>query len=275
MNSFLMTALTGLVLIAVVYMALRKRALGLRIAGVAVALLVVIAGGVMQYRGAVNGGEGLAGKTATLGDDGLMSTPLYQAIQHHEPEVWDQLQSQIQAMHHQDQDEQGKIDALQQQVLRISVQRLQQAPDKETVAYMRANMAQTAQLQQQGGETCFRFLYPEVRGGVNPVKLLTRAQITQRMDADVAMYNASFGADQHTVTPAEREQAHRDIQPIVQAMMKRYGDDFGLLAEPQKAQGKENQVCDMVQTLWSQVFDLPEANAAAVIRYSVAAGSAH
>lgn len=262
-------ALSGLVLLLMVYVLVRKRPAGVRYAALAVTLVVVIGGAVLLHRPQPVSDFA----PAVVGEVDPNTTPLYQAISQHEPDVWLQLQRQIAAMHQDGQDEQARIDALQQQVLRISVQRLQLAPDAETVAYMRANMVQTAQLQKLGGETCFRFLYPEVRGGINPVQLLTREQAEQRMKADVAMYNASFGPRQHQVTPQEREQAHRDIQPIVREMMDKYGDDFGLLAEPHNATGKEMEMCNMVQDLWQQVFALPEKNAAAVIRYSVAAGS--
>ncbi|AFJ48553.1 hypothetical protein [Shimwellia blattae] len=269
MNGLPAVALSGLVLLLMVYILVRKRPAGIRFSALAITLVVVVGGAVMLHRPQPQNDVA----PAVVGAESPDTTPLYQAIRQHEPAVWLQLQRQIDAMHQGGQEEQARIDALQQQVLRISVQRLQLAPDTETVNYMRANMAQTAQLQKLGAETCFRFLYPEVRGGINPVQLLTREQIAQRMDADVAMYNASFGPRQHQVTPGEREQAHRDIQPIVRNMMAQYGEDFALLAEPHKASGKEMAMCNMVQDLWRQVFALPEKNAAGVIRYSVAAGS--
>ncbi|MBJ3814151.1 topoisomerase II [Shimwellia pseudoproteus] len=269
MNGLPAVALSGLILLLMVYILVRKRPAGVRFSALAITLVVVIGGAVLLHRPQPITEH----DPQVVGEPDLNTTPLYQAIHHHEPEVWQQLQRQIDAMHQNGQDEQARIDALQQQVLRISVQRLQLAPDAETVAYMRANMDQTAQLQKLGGETCFRFLYPEVRGGINPVLLLTRQQIAQRMNADVAMYNASFGPHAHQVTPQEREQAHRDIQPIVRDLMDKYGDDFDLLARPRDASGKETEMCNMVQDLWHQVFALPEKNAAAVIRYSVAAGS--
>ncbi len=137
------------------------------------------------------------------------------------------------------------------------------------VEYMKINMEQTAAMQKVSDDSCYRFLYPEVKGGVNPMRLLDKDLMQRRMQADVDMMRAAVGPDKHTVTPQEIQQAETDVVPIIQKLTGKYGDDIELLQMPQKGKGKEKQSCDLVQDLWNNVLALPEPNAAGLIRYAV------
>lgn len=262
----LISVLGALILVAA-YLLTRKRSKALRIGALVAAFAIVVALSVwLRYAQQPAAPQAVSGSAF---EATMSRIPLYRAILDHDPATAQQLRDQVVAMERQGRSEQEKIDAIQQQILRISMQRLQQTPDPEAVAYMRANMEMTAALQKHGDEICFRYLFPAVKGGVNPVRYLTQDQIDSRMAADADMYNASWGANKHSVSEAEREQAHRDLQPILLRMNERYGADLDLMAHPEKAQGKEGLLCNMVQGLWQEVFSLPQGSAAGVIRYSV------
>lgn len=260
-------AVVGAMIIVAAYLLTRKRSKAMRAGALVAAFAIVVAlSAWLRYAQ-----QPVVTQTASDSafDASMSRIPLWRAILDHDPATAQQLRDQVTAMERQGRSEQEKIDAIQQQILLISMQRLQQTSDAEAVAYMRSNMEMTAALQKHGDDICFRYLFPAVKGGVNPVRYLTQEQIDSRMAADADMYNASFGANKHSVTEAEREQAHRDLEPILQRMNARYGADLDLMAHPEKAQGKEGQLCYMVQGLWQEVFNLPMASAAGVIRYSV------
>lgn len=202
-------------------------------------------------------------------DAAMERLPLYQIIREQEPAAWSRIREQALAMQKAGEPEQKVIDAIQPQILTIQMARVQTAPDANVVAFMQANMQQTALIQKQSDDACFRFLFPGVKGGVNPVKLLP-AEVTQhRLAVDADMMRAAYGPNKHQVTPQEREQAMRDIQPIVQQLVKQYGQDITLMNAPQNAAGKEGVVCNITQDLWRSVFQLPTDKAAAIIRLSL------
>ncbi|MBZ0057811.1 topoisomerase II [Leclercia barmai] len=202
-------------------------------------------------------------------DTALSSMPVWQVIKEQEPAFRKQVQDEMLALQKAGKNEQQIIDTLQPKILHLQMARLQTAPDANVVAYMRLNMEQTAAMQKVSDDSCFRFLYPEVKGGVNPMRLLDKDLMQRRMQADVDMMRAAVGPDKHTVTPQEIKQAETDVVPIVQKLTTKYGDDIELLQAPQKGQGKEKQSCDLVQDLWNNVLALPEPKAAGLIRYAV------
>ena len=204
-------------------------------------------------------------------DQAMERLPLYQIIREQEPEAWSRIREQALAMQKAGETEQHVIDAIQPQILTIEMARLQTAPDANVVAFMQANMQQTAMIQKQSDDACFRFLFPAVKGGINAAKLLP-AEVTQhRLDVDADMMRAAYGPNKHQVTPQERQQALQDIQPVVRKLAQQYGQDIALMNDPRNAIGKEGVVCNITQDLWRQVLLMPANRAAGIIRYSVSA----
>ena len=232
---------------------------GLRIA-IAVVLGMVAAGWIYRDK---------APNTEQQLDTALSSMPVWQVIKEQEPEFRKKVQDEMLALQKAGKNEQQIIDTLQPKILHLQMARLQNAPDANVVEYMKINMEQTAAMQKVSDDSCYRFLYPEVKGGVNPMRLLDKDLMQRRMQADVDMMRAAVGPEKHTVTPQEIQQAETDVVPIIQKLTGKYGDDIELLQMPQKGKGKEKQSCDLVQDLWNNVLALPEPNAAGLIRYAV------
>lgn len=232
---------------------------GLRIA-IAVVLGMVAAGWIYRDK---------APNTEQQLHTALSSMPVWQVIKEQEPEFRKKVQDEMLALQKAGKNEQQIIDTVQPKILHLQMARLQNAPDANVVEYMKINMEQTAAMQKVSDDSCYRFLYPEVKGGVNPMRLLDKDLMQRRMQADVDMMRAAAGPDKHTVTPQEIQQAETDVVPIIQKLTGKYGDDIELLQMPQKGKGKEKQSCDLVQDLWNNVLALPEPNAAGLIRYAV------
>ncbi len=232
---------------------------GLRIA-IAVVLGMVAAGWIYRDK---------SPNTEQQLDTALSSMPVWQVIKEQEPEFRKKVQDEMLALQKAGKNEQQIIDTVQPKILHLQMARLQNAPDANVVEYMKINMEQTAAMQKVSDDNCYRFLYPEVKGGVNPMRLLDKDLMQHRMQADVDMMRAAAGPDKHTVTPQEIQQAETDVVPIIQKLTGKYGDDIELLQMPQKGKGKEKQSCDLVQDLWNNVLALPEPNAAGLIRYAV------
>ncbi|HBL4918276.1 TPA: topoisomerase II [Enterobacter hormaechei] len=202
-------------------------------------------------------------------DTALNAMPAWQVIKEQEPALHKRILDQMAALQKAGEPEQQIIDTIQPQILHLQMTRLQNAPDANVVNYMTINMEQTAAIQKVSDDACFRFLYPMVKRGVNPMRMLDKDLMARRMQADADMMCAAYGKNHHTVTQAEREVAVEDVRPIMKQLADKYGEDIQLLQMPEKAAGKEKLSCDMVQAMWAKVLALPEQKAAGVIRLAV------
>ena len=202
-------------------------------------------------------------------DTTLNAMPSWQVLKEQDPRFVTRIREQILTMQKAGDSEQDIIDVVQPQILSLQMSRLQYAPDANAVAYMKINMEQTAAIQKVSDDACFRFLFPGVKGGINPMRVLDKDLMQRRMQADAEMMRAGWSNDRHTVTPEEHAAAVEDVRPIMQELTVQYGKDIQLLVMPENAVGKEKLTCEMVQAMWGKVLKLPEQKAARVIRMAV------
>ena len=202
-------------------------------------------------------------------DTVLNAMPSWQVLKEQDPRFVTRIREQILTMQKAGESEQEIIDVVQPQILDLQMSRLQYAPDANAVAWMKINMEQTAAIQKVSDDACFRFLFPAVKGGVNPMRVLDKDMMQRRLQAVAEMMRAGWGKDRHNVTPEEHAAAVEDVRPIMQALSSKYGKDIQLLVMPENAVGKEKLTCEMVQAMWGKVLTLPEQKAARVIRMAV------
>lgn len=199
----------------------------------------------------------------------MLNMPTFQVIKEQDPAFWQHIRSQAVQMKEAGNSEQQIIDAIQPQVLQLQMARLQQAPDTNVVEYMNINLEQIAAVKKKGDDECFRFLFPAVKGGINPVHIIPQEVLARRMDGDARMMRAAYGPNKHTVTTEEKQRALQDMRNVAPVLVQRYGQDIEIMSDPSKGVGKEKIACELVQNFWTQVLTLPEAQAAGVIRLAV------
>lgn len=202
-------------------------------------------------------------------DAAMQSLPTYKVLSEQEPQAMEEIRSQVLTMIKEGKTEQQVIDFIQPQVAIIQRKRLQFAPDDMVIAVMKISMEQTAAVQKISDDDCYRFLFPEVKGGINPAKILPHEMLMKRINTDVSMMRSAYGIDKHNVTDEERQNAQKNVQSIMQSLIPKYGQDLSILSAPHNGLGKEKIACELVQDLWNNVMQLPAKEAAGVIRMAM------
>lgn len=265
----LLAGYVGAVIAAVIGLMRKKGWVG-KASGAVLMIVAIVAWNLFDVHYLIPREKAASGQTEEQQfDAALLQMPTFQVLKEQEPKFWLHLRTQALQLKNEGKTEQQIIDTIQPQVLQIQMSRLQQAPDSNVIDYMKINLEQIAAVQKKGDDECFRFLFPQVKGGINPMRLISQDILKRRMEGDATMMRAAYGVNKHTVTDAEKHQAMQDLQNVVPILVQRYGQDVQLMAEPQKGVGKEKVVCDLVQDMWVEVLKLPAAQAAGVIRLSV------
>lgn len=265
----LLAGYIGVVIAIVVGMFRKKGWLG-KLSGAVVFVIAIVAWNLFDVHYLIPRESPEYGQTEEQKFESAMSTfPTFQVIKEQEPAFWQHIRDQSVQMKREGKDQQQIIDAIQPQILQLQMSRLQQAPDANVVEYMNINLEQIAAAKKSSDDVCFRFLFPAVKGGVNPVKVMGHDLLAKRTESDARMMRASFGANKHTVTPQEKQQALADMQSIGPTLIARYGQDVQIMSDPSKGVGKEGTGCDIVQDFWKLVLALPEARAAGAVRLAL------
>lgn len=256
----------GMVIAAIIGL-LRKKNLVGKISGVVIFVVAIIGWNLLDVHYLIPKKNQDNGLTEALKfENAMLAMPIYQVLKEQEPAMWTNILSRSIQMKEAGKSEQQIIDTIQQQILLLQMTRLQQVPDVNVIEYMKINLEQIAAVEKTGDDECFRFLFPAVKGGINPVRIIPREILNRRMESDMTIMRTSYGPEKHSLTEEEKQLALQDLQAISPGLVQRYGQDIQIMSNPNKGIGKEKLACGMVQDLWAQVLQLPAARAAGVIR---------
>lgn len=198
--------------------------------------------------------------------DYLAQTPGYRVLQTQEPALWQLLVQELQHKLRLGESPQQATGELRGWLADIINQRLMRAPDGAVVSYIRVSVNEMQALGRHDPQLCFRFLYPQVSGGINLVKTLPPALNAQDAAATEQLLLASRGAD----LPVDQPQAQQDLQRIVATLYKKWGDNLQQLNMPADTAVDRSSMCAMSIDLYSAILALPDKRAANLLRRMVA-----
>jgi hypothetical protein len=198
--------------------------------------------------------------------DYLAQTPGYRVLQTQEPALWQLLVQELQHRLRRGETPQQAAGELRGWLADVINQRLMRAPDSAVVNYIRVSVSAMQALGQRDPQLCFRFLYPQVSGGVNLVNTLSPSLNAQDAAAMEQLLLASRGAE----VPVDQPQAQRDLQRIVATLYKKWGDKLQQLNMPADTAVDRSSMCAMSVDLYSAILALPDKQAANLLRRMVA-----
>lgn len=196
----------------------------------------------------------------------LAQAPGYRVLQTQEPALWQLLLQEMQHQMRRGATPQQAAGELRGWLADLINQRLMRAPDAAVVNYVRVSVKAMQALEQRDPQLCFRFLYPQVSGGVNLVATLSPALNAEDAAAMEQLLLASRGDD----LAVDQPQAQRDLQRIVATLYKKWGDKLQQLNMPADTAVDRSSMCAMSIDLYSAILALPDKQAANLLRRMVA-----
>ncbi|MCG8709882.1 hypothetical protein JHU04_003150 [Brenneria sp. 4F2] len=200
----------------------------------------------------------------------MSKLPVYQTIKQSDPAFYNQLQEKMVRLKGEGKSEQELIDIIQMDISSFLISRLYYAPDDKVVAQMSNMLKQIEKFKEYGADSCFKFLFPAVSGGVNPTRILPAEIMQQRMQADNDLIMASYVTPKTADKSQETAAAKQALQPILQRMQLQYGDDLQMVVRPEAENVDRKKACEIMQYFYQSILSLPEAQSAAVLRMVLA-----
>ncbi|MCX8956686.1 hypothetical protein EHW65_05135 [Erwinia psidii] len=161
----------------------------------------------------------------------------------------------------------GESDTLAQANLRpmlseLLSQRISYASSEALNRYMQVSLEQMKVLRKENNELCFKFLFPQVSGGIDSSKTFPAALREREMMAIDYFLQHSHGAEQ--TGDADRYRA--DLQNIVRKLYGKWGSDLQIMNAPAEVGADKIKLCEMTIDLYQSVLALPANNSAGVLR---------
>lgn len=195
----------------------------------------------------------------------LQKIPLFQTFKEQDPFAYVQFKEGFIALIRQGKSQQEIIDLMQVESMKLISQRVSYAPDSNVINMANDALEEMVYLEKNKNDQCFKYLFPYISGGINTTKVLPPELLQQDLNTKNELFIASY----HTPIIAD-EQANRlaneDLAPIYDQMVKVYGDDVQMLANPESPNIDRQKVCQMAIKFYGEILLLPQDKAARILR---------
>ncbi|AVF34781.1 hypothetical protein [Rahnella sikkimica] len=237
---------------------------------VMIVLVVLIAGGELFYSMVIR--PELAGKIeANKIDQALAELPLYATIKTQEPALYAQIRSNILKLRQEGKSQQDAINTVKPMVSVLLTQRISHAPDANVNEAMQVNLEEMQTLQARKDGSCFKFLYPQVDGGVNTAQVLPPELFRKDLNTmnDLLLATGSGQTEQPAAVSTERVIAM--MAPVREALGNMYGEQLQMFSDLTKPDVDREKVCEISISLYSGILALQPADSAAILRQMLGA----
>jgi hypothetical protein len=192
----------------------------------------------------------------------LLEQRVYRVIQKYEPATYAKLLAEYK-LAAQDKSRLAKfLSIVIAEVGTVTAKRMSTASDEALLPFTREMVANMRALQPKG-DSCFRFLFPQVSGPVDTGQFF--GQEAQQRSLDVLAAVIESSAVNPTPPPPPTEMQLK-LAPILSAMFQEFGADTQMLADPGAPGVDRAKVCAITISLYERILRLPERDAALVMR---------
>lgn len=192
----------------------------------------------------------------------LAKLPVWRTVKEQQPLLYRQAHDQLISNLEAGMPEPQAIEQLRPLVADLLNQRINAARDQDLIDYMQVSLEQMKQIRQRGPEQCFRFLFPQVKGGVNVSELVPKTLTDRELQAMDVLLKHSSGVEQ----TVDHKQGRVQLQAVVRQLYERWGSDLQTLNTPAEAGVNEAKLCDMTIDLYQSVLALTGKDSANVLR---------
>ncbi|MBC8027193.1 MAG: hypothetical protein H7Y89_14470 [Steroidobacteraceae bacterium] len=192
----------------------------------------------------------------------LLDVPVYRVLKKHEPTVYAKILAEYKRTVADPKQMDAFTSLVMNEVSDVTSRRMGTASQDSLIALIR-EMLGNLRVLQKDGDSCFRYLFPQVAGPIDFKKHFDEAAESRSLTLLAEVIRSS------AEEPAKAEPpnvAQEKLVPVVQALAEEFGDDaqmLGNVAAPGVDRGK---VCAITISLYDRILKLPEADAAMVLR---------
>ncbi len=190
-------------------------------------------------------------------------TPAFGSIKKYEPEVYQKLVDSVLAAVKEGANQQQIADIVRTQISSLIESRLAHASDDALVSYVNVMISEMEILSNQGNGLCYKFLFPQVAGGIDARKAFTK-EMQQR---DLAALDEIIKSSNTKKTIPEQSTVMPYLQPVIIALSEKHGDDVTLLDNPSAPNVDKEKLCKVSIDLYRGVLALPVEQSAPVLRW--------
>lgn len=194
----------------------------------------------------------------------FLRNPAYRALWQHDRATYDRLMADFKQAVEEGKDREATVAALRAHIARAVQSRLPTASNEAVAAYMKVMLVEMKELDEQDGDLCYRFLFPQQSGPIDPVKHFSKE--TQEADLDALAEVIRTSAENPQPVP-EESAVMPQLQNIFIELANDHGADMAMLQNPVAPGVDRRKICHMTQNMYTKILRLPAGESGELMRY--------
>lgn len=196
-----------------------------------------------------------------MADQELQKVPAFAAIKTHEPAAYNAMRADLISAMQSGADASALKARVHTSVSAMAKKYMPRCSDKALVRYIRVTTDEIEEISAKNTQQGFDFLFPKPGAYVDVEPLLSEA--TRKEDLAALADVISTGAASAKAPELDRARAGELLRDIVQKVGV---EKMKMLADPNAEGADKAQICATTADLYRHVLDLPETDAAMVLR---------
>jgi len=194
----------------------------------------------------------------------LLESPAFRALKQHDRATYDKLVAEMKQSLKDGKGEGQIIANVRGHITKVVQVRLPRASNEAVASYMKVMLVEMDELNQQGGDLCYRFLFPQPSGPIDPNKHFSKK--TQEADLAALAQVIKSSAEDPQPVPQEAE-VLPTLTPIYLELATEHGEDIAMLQNPTAPSVDRRKICAMSKSIYTKILRLPVDDSGRVLRY--------
>jgi hypothetical protein len=205
--------------------------------------------------------------TATISDEKLLDHSALKLIKWYDTESYNRIKNKFYQAIKEGQSKEEAMAALHNMIPTFVQKHLPNASDEAAIKYAEAKVRELTELMQNGEDSCYPFLFPQMGQTLNSTKYISDTTREVSLAALSNIVRTSFVSSQDIPSV---EEVSSILEPVIYTELNKYGQDLVLIPEPVMNKTDKIKVCEITIKMYESLLQLPSVEGSKVIRYLAA-----
>jgi hypothetical protein len=193
----------------------------------------------------------------------LLKQPIYHVLEKHEPQVFDKIVEEYKVFKRGEARLEGFVNFANYEISLAATQHLAHGSQESILALVRDMVATARKLEQQPGDTCFRYWFPLVSGPPDIAKYIDATSQAHTLEL---MGEVIRSAEESPVPLPDPAGVKENLATVINATYAQYGADAQMMAHADDERVDRTKVCTITISVYDRILALQPRQAADLIR---------
>ena len=194
----------------------------------------------------------------------IVGNPAFDALKTHAPDAMEEVRSYFRQAVRENYDSLTVETGVRQIMSAVVGQRLPKSSDAALLNSIQLTVEQMKWLHEQGGDACFRLLFPHVDGGLQAKNAFSEELIARDFEST---RNILSTYDANRAIPSEAE-AMVVLTPVFQELFSVHGqENVAMLSDVTASDIDRSQACLIAIDMYAMILERPDSEAAIALRW--------